>query len=505
MNPEVFISYCREDKAVAEAVVARLEAAGIGCWIAPRNVRPGENWGGAIIKGITGARAMVLVFSRHTNNSPHVMNEIERAVSRRVTIIPFRLEEVKPSEDLELFISSCHWLDAFVPPLEPHLAELVAAVGGVLGVESHAASVPTVPAPVAPKSKAPWLAAAGLLSVAAVAAFFWMRGTGAKPESPPAPVTAVAASPTPAEVAPPPPVPVDPLDQARDLEGRQDFLGAIEIYATLLASDPARGDVRLRAENAIARLQESGEVADPSGRVEKAARQLAAADLPAAQNLLGILLRRTAPEESLSFFKQAAGHGMARAMAEVGLMLSNGDGAPRDLQQAAEWLRQSAAAGSTEGMILYAECLLGGKGIAVNEAEAATLYTQAAALGSLPAKVHLARMYQKGIGMPAPNPQEAFRLYQEAADSGFVEAQGRLGALYMSGEAGVADPEKAVQLWQDGARKEDAVCMLFYAMSLENGAVGPPDKGEASVWYQRAARKGNSDAVKWCVANDISF
>lgn len=507
VNPAVFISYCREDKGVAEAVVARLESAGLGCWIAPRNVRPGENWGGAIIKAITGARVMVLIFSRHTNDSPHVMNEIERAVSRRVTIIPFRLEEVKPSEDLELFISSCHWLNAFPPPLEPHLAELVTAVGTVLGVEASAQTHAPEPAP-PPKSAVPWLAAIAALVVVSVAAAFLLLH---EPASPHADSPVPAASTTEDAVArtdPPPPAEPpapDPLREARELEDTQDFIGALAVYADLLATDPTQSDIRLRAGNAIARIQENADITDSDGRIEAASRRLAAADLPAAQNLLGILLRRRNPEESLGFFKEAAAHGHARAMAEVGLMLSNGDGAPRDLAQAAAWLKRSAEAGSTEGMILYAECLLGGKGVVVNEAEAASLYTQAAALGSLPAKVHLARMYQKGIGMPAPDAKEAYRLYQEAADQGFIEAQGRLGAMYMSGEAGVTDPQKAVQLWQDGARKDDAVCMLFYAMSLENGALGPPDKGEASVWYQRAARKGNADAVKWCVANDISF
>lgn len=55
---------------------------------------------------------MFVIFSGHTSRSQHVMNEIERAVSHGVTIIPFRIEAVEPSENLELFISSCHWLDA---------------------------------------------------------------------------------------------------------------------------------------------------------------------------------------------------------------------------------------------------------------------------------------------------------------------------------------------------------------------------------------------------------
>ena len=39
----VFISYASQDKAVAEAVCQALEKAGVACWIAPRDVVPGES------------------------------------------------------------------------------------------------------------------------------------------------------------------------------------------------------------------------------------------------------------------------------------------------------------------------------------------------------------------------------------------------------------------------------------------------------------------------------
>ena len=118
---------------MADAVCAGLEAGKVRCWIAPRDVAPGAQWAGSIIRGITEAKIMVVIFSGHTNNSRHVMNEIERAVSHGVTIIPFRIENVAPSEDLELFISSCHWLDALTPPIEAKINELLRAALGVLG------------------------------------------------------------------------------------------------------------------------------------------------------------------------------------------------------------------------------------------------------------------------------------------------------------------------------------------------------------------------------------
>jgi ABC-type amino acid transport substrate-binding protein len=71
---------------------------------------------------------MVVIFSQHSNGSPQVMREIERAVNKGVAIIPFRVENVVPSKDLEYFISSCHWLDAMNPPLEKHIGELADAI-----------------------------------------------------------------------------------------------------------------------------------------------------------------------------------------------------------------------------------------------------------------------------------------------------------------------------------------------------------------------------------------
>jgi len=44
MAHDVFISHSVKDKAVAEAIVARLEAESVTCWVAPRDVVPGADW-----------------------------------------------------------------------------------------------------------------------------------------------------------------------------------------------------------------------------------------------------------------------------------------------------------------------------------------------------------------------------------------------------------------------------------------------------------------------------
>jgi hypothetical protein len=132
---QVFISYSSKDKIVGDAACAILERRGQRCWIAPRDISPGQEWGEAIIDGIMGARVFVLVFSDNANGSPQVRREIERAVHHGLPVIPFRIEDVPPAKSLEYFMSAPHWLDALTPPLEQHLDRLADSVDRLLGGE----------------------------------------------------------------------------------------------------------------------------------------------------------------------------------------------------------------------------------------------------------------------------------------------------------------------------------------------------------------------------------
>lgn len=135
MSHDVFISYSSLDKAVADAACAALEAAGIRCWIAPRDIMPGKEWGAAIIEGINESRVMVLVFSAHANNSPQIRREVERAVHKGIAIIPLRIENIVPTQSLEYFIGTVHWLDALTPPMEGHLRRLIESVKAILQID----------------------------------------------------------------------------------------------------------------------------------------------------------------------------------------------------------------------------------------------------------------------------------------------------------------------------------------------------------------------------------
>jgi TIR domain len=121
---DIFISYSQPDRDCAFELTHHLEADGFSVWIAPRDVSPSAEWAAEIIEAISAARAMVLVFSASSNDSPQVRREVERAVHKNLRVLPFRIENVLPSRSLEYFLSSQHWLDGFPGPRMPHYERL---------------------------------------------------------------------------------------------------------------------------------------------------------------------------------------------------------------------------------------------------------------------------------------------------------------------------------------------------------------------------------------------
>ena len=121
MAHDVFISHSSKDKICADALCATLEKHNVRCWVAPRDILPGSDYGSAIVEGIKASKVMILIFSSNSNESAHVKREVERAVNHGIIIVPFKIEDVALSSTMEYFVSGTHWLDAIDPPFENHL------------------------------------------------------------------------------------------------------------------------------------------------------------------------------------------------------------------------------------------------------------------------------------------------------------------------------------------------------------------------------------------------
>lgn len=156
MSHDVFISYSTKDKLTADAVCGTLEGRGIRCWIAPRDIAPGQDWSEAIIDGLTSTPVFVLLLSETSNNSEQVKREVQNAVSEGMTIVPLRLEDIALSKHMRYFIGTPHWLDALTPPMEAHLERLAQTIHALLQArertQKEEVSMPVTfsPSPISP-------------------------------------------------------------------------------------------------------------------------------------------------------------------------------------------------------------------------------------------------------------------------------------------------------------------------------------------------------------------
>jgi hypothetical protein len=188
MAQDVFISYSSKDKAAADAVCAALESRGLTCWIAPRDVPPGADWDEANVRAIALSRAMVLVFSSRANESQQVRRKVTLAVERKLPIIAFRIENVRPGGPMENSLHAAHWLDALPPPLEAHTDKLADNLKPLLAEREHADAAPVIETLQAPARERRGVnrvllatSVLGVLALAAIVgilAYRWSRSGG---------------------------------------------------------------------------------------------------------------------------------------------------------------------------------------------------------------------------------------------------------------------------------------------------------------------------------------
>lgn len=132
MEQDVFISYSSRDKIIADAVCHSLEENSITCWIAPRDVIPGESYARQIMQSIKNSKVIVLIFSENSNKSEHVENEIDKGFNSGKPIIPFMIDTTEMNDELGYYLGRKHWLIAY-PDYRQKTADLVSSILRLLG------------------------------------------------------------------------------------------------------------------------------------------------------------------------------------------------------------------------------------------------------------------------------------------------------------------------------------------------------------------------------------
>ncbi|UKK82848.1 TIR domain-containing protein [Sphingopyxis sp. BSN-002] len=144
-RPKLFVSHHSSKYEVALHVEKALARHGVDCWIAPRDVGPGEAFDTAIMKAIRDCAGVLLLFCSHSDKSPHVKRELILADSAHKAIIPLRLEEIVP-DDLAYHLASAQWID-WLEKRDDSIARIAAKAHQLAGLTPPADAAPAAPAP----------------------------------------------------------------------------------------------------------------------------------------------------------------------------------------------------------------------------------------------------------------------------------------------------------------------------------------------------------------------
>jgi N-acetylneuraminic acid mutarotase len=124
---QIFVSHATEDLDTAQRVCKILEADGISCWLATRDVKAGTDYAAAILDAIKSSQLVLLIFSAHANTSPYVLREIERAIAYNRPVLSVRIDDALPGSSMEYYLNLWQWFDAH-GGVERQRREIVAAV-----------------------------------------------------------------------------------------------------------------------------------------------------------------------------------------------------------------------------------------------------------------------------------------------------------------------------------------------------------------------------------------
>lgn len=127
----VFISHRQAQHGEAVKLCADLEAQGLRCWIAPRDVDSGRDWDEQIDFAIGDAAAMVVVVAPEVAASKHVIRELRLANEDELPILPARIVDFEiPRGAFRYQISGRQRVDMF-PDWSRGVEELVRRLAAV--------------------------------------------------------------------------------------------------------------------------------------------------------------------------------------------------------------------------------------------------------------------------------------------------------------------------------------------------------------------------------------
>ena len=109
----VFISYSSKEYEDAERLRTVIERNGFECWMAPKSIPAGSDYGSEIPAAIRTCDVFVLQLSQASQQSQWVNKELDRALHHNKVVIPFHIDNSDIIESFDFRLSNVQRLEAF--------------------------------------------------------------------------------------------------------------------------------------------------------------------------------------------------------------------------------------------------------------------------------------------------------------------------------------------------------------------------------------------------------
>lgn len=112
MNHKVFISYSRKDSEKVNYIKENiLDKYSIKYWLDRDGIYSGENYKEVIVDAIDSSLVILFFSSDNSNQSIHVIRELEYAIKQKKTIIPILLDDAQYAKSIRLDLSNIDHID----------------------------------------------------------------------------------------------------------------------------------------------------------------------------------------------------------------------------------------------------------------------------------------------------------------------------------------------------------------------------------------------------------
>ncbi len=136
---------------------------------------------------------------------------------------------------------------------------------------------------------------------------------------------------------------------------------------------------------------------------------------------------------------------------------------------------------------------------------AVSFLERAAAAGSPEAQFELAKLFERGTGVPVDE-KRALELYEAAANQGFADAINDLGFLHYQGGLGLPpNPQKALKFFERAADLRHPQAQFNFAALIDDGLIPSKGPDDAAHYLYAALRSGSADVLNLLTERPTMF